>query len=278
MNYYLERVIPVLDSISGEDWDALLGRIRPFIKEIEMQNETLFRTLVLADSKEGIRLANEAGLPCLGLELGKEAETLACPYVVTDISAVTPMCMEQVYRRFYNLPWEILESVRCIVREGTEEDAAQILGIYEDIEEFSLTKPFANLEEGQRYMRDYRKMVYRLYEYGLWVVEEKESGKLLGVAGLENQIFQGQEYLALGYVIGKNWRGRGYGEEVCRAILDYGKNTLGLRTLHCFVELENEASIRLIEKLGFCRKEIVVQKMGENGGQEQQLGHYLWKV
>lgn len=284
MEYYLKRVIPIINNLKSEEWERLLGRVKPFIKEIQPQEKPFSKTLVLTDSPEGVGLAREAGLPCLGIESG--AEMLSCPYVVTDISAVTPDCMERVYRRFYDIPWEILESRRCIIREGTESDAEQILGIYEDIEEFSLTRPFASVEEGRRYIRDYRDMVYRLYEYGLWVVEEKESGKLIGEAGLENQSLGEQEYLALGYVIGKQWRRKGYGEEICRAILKFGKEELGIEELHCFVQPENAGSLRLVEKLGFFRKEMLLPGGGKSGagaesgvesGQEAQLCHYIWR-
>ena len=276
MQYYLKRVIPVLNHLEETDWNVLISQIKPFIKEILPQERELSGTMILTDSPEGVSLAKEAGLPCLGLELSGQ-ESLSCSYAVTDLSAVTQEYLERIYRRFYNVPWEILESERCIVREGNEEDVEEILNVYEDIEEFSLTRPFDTLEEGQRYMQDYREMVYRFYEYGLWVVEEKASGALIGVAGLENQVFQKEEYLALGYVIKKEWRRQGYAEEVCRAILVYGETEFGLEEVHCFVELENEASARLVEKLGFCREGTTIQQKGENGGQEAMLYHYIWK-
>lgn len=276
MKYYLKRVIPVMNRLEKTEWDALVSQIKPFIKEILPEEETFSGTLILTDSPEGVSIAGEAGLPCLGLELSGQVH-LSCSYAVTDLSAVTQEYLERIYRRFYNIPWEILESERCIVREGTEEDVEGILNVYEDIEEFFLTRPFNTREEGQRYMQDYREMIYRFYEYGLWVVEEKESGALIGVAGLENQIFQNEEYLALGYVIGKKWRGQGYAKEVCRKILTYGEAEFGLEELHCFVEPENEASIRLVEKLGFCQEGTAVQQKGENGGRETVLYHYIWK-
>ena len=275
MKYYLKRVIPVLNRLEETDWNVLVSQIKPFIKEI-LPEEMLSETLILTDSPEGISLAAEAGLPCLGLELSGQ-EPLSCSYAVTDLSAVTQEYLERIYRRFFDIPWEILESERCIVREGTEEDVEEILNVYEDIEDFSLTRPFDTPEEGRRYMRNYREMVYRFYEYGLWVVEEKESGALIGIAGLENQIFQKEEYLALGYVIEKKWRGQGYAEEVCREILAYGEAEFGLEEMHCFIEPENEASNRLVEKLGFCREGTTVQQRGENGGGETVLWHYIWK-
>ena len=276
MKYYLKRVIPVLKRLEETDWNELVGQIKPFIKEILPQEEELSGTLILTDSPEGVSLAKEAGLPCLGLELSGQ-EPLSCSYAVTDLSAVTQEYLERIYRRFYHIPWEILESERCIVREGTGEDVEGILNIYKDIEEFSLTRPFDTPEEGRQYMQDYREMVYRFYEYGLWMVEEKESGVLIGVVGLENQIFQKKEYLALGYIIGKKWRGQGYAEEVCREILVYSEAEFGVEELHCFVEPENAASIRLVEKLGFRREGTAIQQKGENGGRETLLYHYIWR-
>lgn len=275
MRYYLERVIPVLQTLDEKEWGLLINRIKPFIKEIS-STETLSGSMVLTDSMEGVALAKNVGLPCLGLETG-DGEHLSCPYVVTDISAVSENYLERIYRRFYCIPWEILESNRCILREGSAADVEGILAIYEDIEEFSLTKPFSTPEEGRIYMENYREMVYRLYEYGLWVMEDKESGELIGVAGLENQIFGEEEFLALGYVIGKKWRRQGYGEEICREILVYAQEELGICKLHSFVEPENTASIRLMEKLGFRREKPVVQKEGQNGGSEGVLWQYLWK-
>lgn len=275
MKYYLERVIPVLQTLDEKEWGALINRIKPFIKEMP-STETLSGTLVLTDSVEGVNLAKKAGLPCLGLET-EDGEHLPCPYVVTDVSAVTENYLERIYRRFHCIPWEILESRHCILREGSPEDVEGILGIYEDIEEFSLTKPFSTPEEGRIYMENYREMVYRLYEYGLWVMEEKKSGELIGVAGLENQIFGEEEFLALGYVIGKKWRRQGHGEKICREILVYAQEELGISKLHSFVEPENTASIRLLEKLGFHREKSVVQKEGQNGGSESTLWQYLWE-
>lgn len=266
MRYYLERVIPIIQRLEGKDLEMLFGRIKPFIKEMHPQEESFSGTLILTDSPEGVSLAKNAGIPCLGIELTEE-EPLSCSYVVTAALAARPVYMEQVYRRFYHIPWEIAETGRCILREGTEADVEQILDIYEDIEDFCLTKPFLDVEEGRRYMRDYGEMVYGLYGYGLWVAQEKESGELIGIAGLENQTFQEKEYLALGYVVKKNWRKKGYGEEICRAALQYGREELGVEKLHCFVEGENAGSRRLVEKLGFVFEEFI---SGETG-----LCHYI---
>jgi RimJ/RimL family protein N-acetyltransferase len=49
--------------------------------------------------------------------------------------------------------------------------------------------------------------------------------------------------------------GQGYGGEAALAVLDYGLNVLGLTNLFAHAFVENVASIRIIEKLGFARVE-----------------------
>ncbi len=264
MEKVLERVIPIINYLEGEELKLLYKKLQPFIKAASpREKETLSwkGTLILTDCAEGVELARQAGLPCIGLE---QADILSCRYLVTDVEAITAEYLERVYRRFYVLPWDILETKRCIVRETVEEDAEFVLELYEDALEFSLQPPFANLQEGREYIRQYRENIYEFYEFGLWTVEEKGTGRLIGIAGLENQIIQGEEYLALGYMIDRAWRRLGYGEEVCRAILEYGRRELGLSKIHCFIEPKNDVSRALAEKLGFQKVE------------KQALWHYIW--
>ena len=55
----------------------------------------------------------------------------------------------------------------------------------------------------------------------------------------------------LGYMIGTPWQGRGIAYEVCKAILDYGREELGFEQVALLVDKDNEASIGLADKLGF---------------------------
>lgn len=272
MQRKLERVIPIIQHMEEEEQCALLHRLSVFIKEVPPEKEASVwkKTLIVTDCMEGAELAHRANLPCLGLELKEPLPDgrLPCRYLVTDVRGISEDYLERVYRRFYGLPWEILESRRCLLRETVEEDAGEVLRLYEEAEEFSLQPPFYDEQEGKAYIHEYREKIYELYEYGLWTLEEKESGQIIGIAGLENQIIEGEEYLALGYIIDRKRRRQGYGEEICRAILEYGRKELGITKLHCFIEPTNEGSWRLAEKLGFCRE----LPSGE------RLQHYVWQV
>ena len=114
------------------------------------------------------------------------------------------------------------------------------------------TNLFEDRDEEQRYIRDYIEKVYGFYGFGMWTVCLKETGEVIGRAGLSmREEFEEPE---LGYVIGEKWQRRGIAEEVCREILAYGRDELGFEQVRALMHPENKASKRLCGKLGFCYK------------------------
>ena len=107
----------------------------------------------------------------------------------------------------------------------------------------------------RQYIREYIEKVYGYYEFGVWTVLEKESGAVIGRAGFSYR--EGYEEPELGYIIGVPWQRKGYAEEVCRGILDFGWKELGFGAVQVLVETENEPSLHLCRKLGFTGEEIV---------------------
>ena len=67
---------------------------------------------------------------------------------------------------------------------------------------------------------EYRKHQYRFAECGLWALERRADGVLVGKAGLTDG--------ELGYHIYEPFRRQGYALEACRAIVKYGFETLEL--------------------------------------------------
>ena len=61
----------------------------------------------------------------------------------------------------------------------------------------------------------------------------------------------GYEEPEIGFIIGVPWQRKGYAEEVCRAILNYGREVLGFGVIQAFVRPGNDASLKLCRKLGF---------------------------
>ncbi len=86
-------------------------------------------------------------------------------------------------------------------------------------------------------------------------LENRENGLVIGSLGLEEMRpdpetgeMQGRE---IGYVLSRDYWGRGLMPEAVRAVTDYCFGTLGLDYLTCSHFLRNSRSRRVIEKCGF---------------------------
>ncbi|WP_408069906.1 GNAT family N-acetyltransferase [Butyrivibrio sp. JL13D10] len=171
-------------------------------------------------------------------------------YVFTDIEEIARDSYEKAYQRYAHLPWEILQTDRCIIRETTVEDVDEFYRLYADPEMTRYMEGlFKNPEDEKRYTRDYIEKVYGLLGFGTWTVIRKEDGKIIGRAGFS--VRNGFDDIELGFLIGTEFQRQGYAYEVCRAILDYGKQVLQFGKVQTFVKAENAVSIHLCKKLGF---------------------------
>ena len=167
--------------------------------------------------------------------------------------------LEKVYRRYQNLPWDILETERTRVRETTLEDVDAFYRLYRDKELVRYTEDlYPDPEQERQYIRDYQKYMYQVYGFGIWTVLEKETGEIIGRAGLS--VREGFEEVELGFVFGLAWQGKGYAYEVCKAILKYAREELELSKVQAFVMPDNQASVKLCERLGMHLAEACVLK------------------
>jgi RimJ/RimL family protein N-acetyltransferase len=86
--------------------------------------------------------------------------------------------------------------------------------------------------------------------YGYFAVTLKDSGKLIGQAGLMNLNLNGETVVEIGYIFDNTAWGQGYAIEAARACVDLAFGQFGLDRLYATVRPENAASVRLVEKLG----------------------------
>lgn len=180
----------------------------------------------------------------------READFGDARYALEEPEDVEPEYLERVFRRCHNLPWEILSTKRCWLRETVEEDVDSFWKMYQDGELTRYTEGLYPTPQAERkYVGDYRRLVYSFYEFGVWTVLDRRSGAVVGRAGLS--VREGYDLPELGFVIGREWQGRGLAEEVCRGILEYARESLGFERIQVLVHQENAASLHLCRKLGF---------------------------
>lgn len=156
----------------------------------------------------------------------------------------------QVYNRLAGLPCQILETERLLVRESTLEDVDEFYRIYADPSITRYMEPlYEDPDKEREFMKDYIQKIYGYYGYGIWTVLKKDSGRVIGRAGLVER--DGFSLPELGFIIEEKEQRKGYAREVCTAILDYGAEQLGFEAVQALVREKNLVSRHLLEELGF---------------------------
>ena len=259
--FYLEKVIAVIENekckIETEQLGSKLSQEGMSFScfSVEEYGESPFyvslASLWMTDSgavADRLRADGQAVLAILH-EDNRDQDLTAALYACEQPGELDADYMDKVFRRYLGLPWEILETERCSIRETVPEDADEFFCIYGAPGMTLYNDGLApELEQERQYIRDYIDKVYRFYNFGVWTIVKRDTGEIIGRAGFSlREGFEGPE---LGYVIGRPWQGQGYATEVCSAILKYGFEELGFDEVHAFVRPENEASMRLCRKLG----------------------------
>jgi len=93
---------------------------------------------------------------------------------------------------------------------------------------------------------------WRRRGHGIWAVERRDDGRLLGFCGLTVPSFLPRILPAveIGWRLRRDAWGHGYAAEAATAALDWGWTTLDLRQVVAIVHPENERSLALAGRLG----------------------------
>ncbi len=230
-----------------------------YLKKIEFMIEGARAVLYVTDdarTAEELRQNGEAVIIYLHPENSGQ-DFSGFLFAVEDPENLEREYIDRVYRRLKGMPWNILETARCVIRETVPEDVEAFYRIYNDP---AITKYmeglYPDVEEEKQYIREYIDKIYTFYGFGVWTIIERESGAIIGRAGISYR--EGYEDPELGFIIGVPWQRKGYAYEVCRAILAYGWVALEFEQVQALVEPDNIPSIKLCERLGFREKEKVV--------------------
>ena len=94
---------------------------------------------------------------------------------------------------------------------------------------------------------------------GMWAVEDKASGALIGHCGLFDLRRDMQPSIEgmpeMGWIFDRSVHGTGVAYEASRAALDWHDATYGVLEIPAIISPLNHASMRLAERLGFIRDE-----------------------
>ena len=231
----------------------------------------LENALILTDDGKTAQECVSKKWPCAAIlhDKNRQEHFPMTVYCLEKIEEIESDYFTKVYQRAKGIPWTILETQRLKLREITLEDVPRLYELYADPD---ITKYMENLYadplEEMEYTREYIKNVYEFWGYGIWLMIKKDTGEIIGRAGVESK--EGEDGLELGFMLGTAYQHQGYAYEGCHAILQYAGKELEEDNIRACVHRENKASIKLCERLGMER---ALEQVGAL--QDEYVRYYL---
>ena len=185
------------------------------------------------------------------------------------------MRRETIYRIFSDPP--TLTTARLTLRAMRSQDADDMFE-YARLPE--VTKYLLWSEhESVGYTRDYLKYVESRYSVGDFydfALVESSSGKMIGTCGFTcldpvNNVGE------IGYVLNPAYFGKGYATEAAREIIRFGKDSLGLHRVEARFMKGNDASVRVMLRLGMSFEGYATDAMFVKG-EYKTIGTYAMVV
>lgn len=209
---------------SGMDWR--------FSKE---DNGKSGRNICISDHCDVLRYAKKAGWTVIAYrdsileeQERRGEDTYFVSYAVEDLSVIDKEYLETVYCRCNDISRLIAETERLFIREIALGDLDELMEVFESNNKTDFFEPFYNSrEDAEEYLIAYIRDVYRFYDYGIWGIYLKTSGRMIGIVGFTPREGTGEKaVLELGYGISKKYQNCGYAGEACRAAVEYAEEKL----------------------------------------------------
>ena len=153
-----------------------------------------------------------------------------------------------------------IETERLFIRELLAEDAAGMFEMDSDpeVHRYVGSKHLTNIDES-RDVIDFVRKQYVADGIGRWAIIEKATNEFVGWTGfklMREKVNGHVNHYDFGYRLMRRKWGFGFATESGAAALLYGLETLKLAPVFAMTDVDNTASRRVLEKLGFRLAEI----------------------
>jgi len=145
----------------------------------------------------------------------------------------------------------VLETERLFLRRFTADDAQFVLTLLNEPSflRYIGDKKVRNLEDARQYILNGPIASYERHGFGLYLVGVRESQTPIGMCGLIKR-----DELPdpdIGFAFLPHFWNKGFAFEAAAAVLHHAREQLGLERILAITSIENEASIKLLQRLGF---------------------------
>jgi [ribosomal protein S5]-alanine N-acetyltransferase len=152
----------------------------------------------------------------------------------------------------------VIETKRLSLRHVHDSDAPFILELLTD-KDFLVNvgdRGVHDLSSARRYIEEGPLASYRSYGFGLYLAELRSTTLALGLCGLLRR--DSHPDVELGFALLPRARGFGYALEAVQGTMKFATHVLGLKRIVAIAAPHNQASIRILQRVGL-RFERIVQ-------------------
>jgi len=144
----------------------------------------------------------------------------------------------------------VIETVRLTLCRFTEDDAGFILRLLNEPSflEYVGDKGVRTLDDARQYIREGPVACYAEHGFGLYLVQQREGGASIGMCGLLKRATLDDP--DIGFAFTPDSWSQGFATEAAQAVLERARDLHGLRRILAITAPNNEASIRVLKKIG----------------------------
>ncbi|WP_229683268.1 GNAT family N-acetyltransferase [Virgibacillus oceani] len=150
----------------------------------------------------------------------------------------------------------IVTTERLQLREMNMEDTDNLMKIFSDPEAMTYYPSTKTKEEAEKWIA-WTLNNYASFGVGLWIVEDKHTGEFLGQCGIVPQKVEEKVEMEIGYLFARSVWGNGYATEAALACKQYGLEVLAYPKMVSLIDLHNQPSIKVAERIGMKRESIL---------------------
>jgi RimJ/RimL family protein N-acetyltransferase len=144
----------------------------------------------------------------------------------------------------------VLATERLVLRRLDLDDAPFIFELVNDPDWLRHIgdKNVRSLDDARAYLVNGPIAMYAKHGFGLYAVERREDGALIGMCGLIKR--DTLDDVDIGFAYLPAYRAQGYAREAAAATLAHARDALGMKRVVAIVSPANHASARLLERVG----------------------------
>ncbi len=143
----------------------------------------------------------------------------------------------------------ILITERLVLRHLEQRDFDSLYALFNDPEVMRYYPSTRDRKETQAWL-DWVFDQYERYGHGLFAVEHVDTGEFIGQVGIIRQDWDGRIDLEVGYMLARQFWGRGYATEAARAARDYAFARFHADRVVSFIRPENTRSQEVAKRNG----------------------------